>query len=176
MSDPCYVYFAIRRQKENPGWNGTGPRVIREVDRHLDTVSVLKDRTARIPGIWRIYRSVNRRDLMKTDIELAKVLIDRIHKPNIDDKPVDKLWKSLLMQPRNKFERKYLVDFDSTNKELYNEIIGVLKPFEVIEMEKPTPNGMHIICKPFDVRLMNDFPEVSVHKDGLLYMERYTID
>lgn len=34
-------------------------------------------------------------------------------------------------------------------------------------------NGWHLVCDPFDVRILERFPYASVHKDGLLYLERY---
>lgn len=185
-----HVYCAIKRKKENiPEHLINGPIVIRESDIHEDTISLLKESTKKYPGIWRIYRSVNKRDVKKSELELVKTLIDK-HTTHIkpDIKPVPRLWKTILMQPRNKAEYKYLIDIDNVAiidsvKEILTDYITnynnsgknkrLMNSFDTIK----TPNGYHIIIEPFDIRILNHFSEkdCSINKDGLLFIERYTL-
>ena len=188
--DFIHVYCAIKRKKENiPEHLINGPVVIRESDIHEDTISLLKESTKKYPGIWRIYKSVNKRDVKKSELELVKTLIDK-HRTSArqgDLKPVPRLWKTILMQPRNKAERKYLIDIDNVAiidsvKEILTNYINdynngqnkqLMNSFDTIK----TPNGYHIIIEPFDVRILNHFSEkdCSINKDGLLFIERYTV-
>ena len=168
-----YVYQAIRRTKENS--TTSGPRVIREPDVHEDTVGVLKKAIQGYPGTWRIYRSVNLRDVRKAEIELAKTLIDRAYAPQDGQKNVLSLWKTILMQPRNKAERLYLVDIDTTDDEKALEIVDIVVELAGHGETVQTPNGWHFLCKPFDVRVLEQFDCASVHKDGLLFVERIEV-
>ena len=187
--DFIHVYCAIKRKKENtPEHLSNGPIVMRESDIHEDTISLLKESTKKYPGVWRIYKSVNKRDVKKSELELVKTLIDK-HTTSINNiKPVPRLWKTILMQPRNKAERKYLIDIDNVDiidsvKEILTDYITnhnnsdqnkqLMNSFDTIK----TPNGYHIIIEPFDVRILDHFSEkdCSINKDGLLFIERYTV-
>lgn len=184
-----HVYCAIKRKKENtPEYLINGPTVIRESDIHEDTVSLLKESTKKYPGVWRIYRSVNKRDVKKSELELVKTLIDKHTTRQGDFKPVPRLWKTILMQPRNRAERKFLIDIDNiaiidTVKEILTNYIndynnnGKNKQLMTLFDTIKTPNGYHIISEPFDERILSNFSkdDCSINKDGLLFIERYTV-
>ena len=40
-----------------------------------------------------------------------------------------------------------------------------------ILLEQETRQGFHFITHSFDSRILNDIPDVSINKDGLLYLE-----
>lgn len=168
-----YVYQAIRRRKENKTIEG--PRVIRQVDYHDDHRWVehrLKKAIQDYPGIWRIYKSVNRRDYNKARLELAHTLINQLVKPEGNsDKNPESLWKDILMKPSNKAERLFLVDVDSTDydeKKAVQDVLRLVKFHQVT----PTPNGQHIITDPFDPRSIEKlFPYAEVKKDALVYVD-----
>lgn len=169
-----HVYHAIRRQKENEVIEG--PRIIREVDSYRDPVAILKKATSDIPGVWRIYRSVNKRSVQKAELELIKTLIDRnINPGSQSNKPVGSLWKTILMQVRNKAERKYLLDIDNINSEIPAKV-GQILGNKVLESHN-TPNGYHLIVEPFDPRLFEGdwCDDITINKDGLLYLSRYEV-
>lgn len=170
--DKFYVYQAVRRQKEND--NIEGPRIIREISSYTNPINMLKKATSEYPGIWRIYRSVNARDVKKSEVELVKTLVDRINDPNsASNKPIPSLWKTILMQPRNKAERLYLLDVDTVDSEV-PALLGQMLGEKILESHN-TPNGYHLIVEPFDVRLIEPIEDVSVVKDGLLFIERYDV-
>jgi len=170
--DKLYVYQAVRRTKEND--NIVGPRIIREVSSYTNPINILKKATADYPGIWRIYRSVNARNVNKAEVELVKTLVDRINDPSsASNKPIPSLWKTILMQPRNKAERLYLIDIDTVNSEVPAAINRLLDG--KVHMSTNTPNGYHLIAEPFDIRLVESIEDVSVLKDGLLFIEKYEV-
>ena len=170
-----YVYLAIQRSKENANKAPT----FREVHYdHLDkddVISRLIMKTSDIPGVWRIYRSVNKRDERKTKLELIETLTKQLVFPNsVSNKNPESLWKDLLMQPRNKTERLFLIDVDCMNEAPV--VFTCLEANQVrIIMKRYTPNGMHIVTEPFDPKIINCFEHVEIKKDGLLFVEKYEV-
>jgi hypothetical protein len=70
-NDTAYIYQAIKRKKENDQ-----KQSIRYVcyDDDGKAIPYLKRQTQGIKGKWRIYRSVNPRDVRKAKLELMHVL------------------------------------------------------------------------------------------------------
>lgn len=177
-----HIYEAIQRKKENPGM--VGERCIREVcwdGDELRSIVRLKAKTSNEPGTWRIYRTVNRRDVRKAQIELAKTLIDIVAGINDTTKTVETLWKNVLSQPRNKSERLFLIDVDDAS--LANKVVQIIRAVAkaIIIDESATPNGYHIVTTPFDPRLLLDnltkeeAVNVEIKKDALFFIEKYEV-
>lgn len=171
-----YVYNAIRRPKENETIEG--PRIIRAVHYPHQDVEQVKNRLRNsclsFPGTWRLYRSVNRRDEKKAKIELAKTLIDQLTNPQgTTDKNPESLWKTILMQPRNKAERLFLIDIDSQEGVVLDEVLRALPDKRMIKDYIHSPNGIHIVIEPFNTALLRDIHQVEVKKDALLYIETF---
>lgn len=169
-----YVYQAIKRTKENESIEG--PRCMREVlyphSTEDQVIAKLKRACEVYPGTWRIYRSVNRRDERKSKIELAKTLIDQLANPNgATDKSPESLWKTILMQPSNKAERLFLIDIDTNEQSYYNSICGLVQA-ELVESCQ-TPNGFHIVCRPFNPEVLKGLVNVEIKKDALLFIESF---
>jgi hypothetical protein len=172
-----YVYQAIRRPKENPDIDGI--RVIREVGysrfTEQEIINKLKAKISTIPGVWRIYRSVNTRDEVKSKLELIDTLTRQLVLPNsVSNKDPESLWKDILMQPHNKAERLFLLDIDSKDEFVIKTIFinALINIHQVAE----TPNGFHMICDPFDPKLIESFQEtVSIKKDALVYIQTITV-
>lgn len=172
-----YVYEAIRRPKENP--TIVGPRIIREVCySHLSeeqVISNLKAKISAIPGVWRIYRSVNKRNETNAKLELINTLIKQLVLPNsVSDKNPESLWKDILMQPHNKAERLFLLDIDTKDEAVFNSVIN--NPEVVPQKVVATPNGFHIICEPFNPNHIESIADVvSIKRDALLYIQTITV-
>lgn len=167
-----YIFHAIRRNKDNTPENH-GHMKSREIclGDESRTIARLKANTT-APGIWRIYRSVNRRNVKKAELELLQTLASRLAFPtSVSDAPVTSLWKTILMQPHNKAERKFLIDVDDENA------LPLVRNIASLEIESivKTPNGYHIVCLPFDPRLIENIPNVSIQKDGLLLIDVYEV-
>lgn len=95
-----FVYQAIRRQKEN--LNIEGPRIIREVQysrfSEAQIIERLKAKISTTPGVWRIYRSVNKRDEVKSKLEFIVILTRQLVLPqSVSNKDPESLWKDILM-------------------------------------------------------------------------------
>ena len=163
-----HLFIAVRRHKDN---DASVPHVtFREVcgGDEQKTINRLKDQIAAHTGVWRIYRTVNARDVKKSELELIKTLIDRQAYPlSVSDKPVISLWKTILMQPRNKAEKKFLIDID--DKDRLQEVTS--KAEITIKIIQESPNGYHVVAEPFDLRILEGIPDVSVQKDGMIFVE-----
>jgi hypothetical protein len=116
---------------------------------------------------------------------MVKTMTDQLVAPlSASSHTPEKLWMSLLLQPRNKAQRRYLVDIDTNDEVRKNEVREVIKAWlqetrgvswEI--KENKTPNGFHLVCDQFDVRLLTPYSEfASVHKDGLFFVEKYEVE
>ena len=168
-----YVLHAIRRAKENTGLPHKSIRLpSTDIAKDIETI---KSKISREEGTWRIYRSVNKRDVFKTYKWMQHKMLDDTDMFHADR--LDRLWTKGLMQPENKAERLYLVDVDSKDAVEVDSVVITLnilgvKIDEIIE----TPNGFHIVANPFDVRDLDDCKYTEVKKDALLFIERVEND
>ena len=170
-----YVFEAVRRAKDNVDGDPVKNGYYREVcydDDYTRTINKLKAVTSQKPGIWRIYRSVNRRDIAKAKIELAKSLIDQAAGINLTNKGIETQWKTILSQPRNKAGKVWLldVDIDSLAPPRLNH-----PQIEVLSIHR-TPNGWAILVKPFDFNHIPLAEGINGKKDDLLFIERYEVE
>lgn len=169
----AYMVIALRRisasKNENVGLEKACIRKIVKSNETIDiTVNHLKKIIADEKGVWRIYRTVNKRDFDKARKILMKDLIDR---PEDLDYKIDSHWKSILMKSKCKAERKFLVDIDTKSTEVLENVLEALKMTmsDVID----TPNGYHIVSDCFDTRILKDFEDVEVKPDDLVFMEMF---
>jgi len=165
-----YVLHAIRRTKENTNLTHRTMRIpTHNIERDLP---LLRAMIKREEGVWRIYRSVNRRDINKTFLWMQHKMLDDVTNKYYADR-VDKLWTKGLMQTEHKAERKYLVDIDTDSLFGQTLIIEHLKQKGVAIIQIiNTPNGIHMVTYPFDVRFLEQFDDAEVKKDALLFIER----
>jgi hypothetical protein len=173
--DNPYILSALRRKKENPNLQELCFRQIVK-DMEID-LNILKARISKEQGIWRIYRSVNRRDLNKAFKHFQHKLID-----GIDPWGLESEWKSSLCQTENKAEKKFLIDIDNNPDQYEIDSIKnyIVKNKGIILEENRTPNGYHIITIPFDSRdiygesehrRLNSFTNLEIKKDALFFLE-----
>jgi hypothetical protein len=185
-----HVYVALRRVSASKNENaGLTKLCKRFVDKDGDEQEMLRRvrKACDEPGLWRIYRSVNKRDTEKA-LKLLQVKIIMTPEQVVDK--VDSEWKSILMGSKCKGERKFLIDVDNPDVEHYKKVLNFLHFTEVMRKDesKPykdqlrvyeqvsTPNGFHVVTEAFDTReLEKQFPDVEVKRDDLLYVESFEV-
>ena len=121
---------------------------------------------------WRIYETINWRDLRKAYFEFQKRILDwqRSDKENKMDwlQHYSSEWVSNLMRPESCASgRLFLIDKDDkkNNAQFLNELI--MRDIKVLEKYE-TVNGVHFITEPFDIRKLNGEEwNAEIHKDGL---------
>lgn len=168
-----YVYEAIRRTKENPT-PIEGPKCIRYIDWDEDehkAIKTLQNRTQMYPGVWRIYRTVNKRNVHKALNEYIKLLTDIAMRVNTTDKNPETLWRNVLCNPCNKSERVWLLDYDLP----LASVPHISDPrVTVIEAHK-TPNGWALLVEPFNTEEVKLGEKIEIKRDGLLFISREII-
>ena len=183
-----YMYIAIFRKKENKkkvmesfDTNHNNVSVIRELGRFPEEqiIKKLKATISNFQGTWRIYRSVNERDVNKAfkDLQIAMI------RGECDASKVDSKWKSILMKPKNKLGRgKWLIDVDDPEQivPVTDFIKDKLKEHKKVKYNESdievyhTPNGFGIITPKFDTREFK-FNECEIKKDALKFIEKIEV-
>ena len=125
-----------------------------------------------------MYVSVNARDTVSAYENFKKKLVEyenqAMHGKEDFRKPLmnlDVTWYSACLKPNARGTKYFLLDIDNKTQELRDRLTDVVLPLSgPILVEKETRNGYHWIVKPFDVRVLEGLEDVSVQKDGLLYL------
>lgn len=162
------VYMAFRRKKDN---NSLASDCIRQIIRDpiLD-LGILKLKLKSRGGIWRIHKTVNKRSVSKAWRQLQHKIIDD---PEIPYK-LESAWKTVLLQPASRGERKFMLDIDTLEPDHLELLNSRLKDNNIQIIESfPSPNGYHFVTLPFDVRIVNDLHFVSIHRDGYVFLELF---
>jgi len=127
--------------------------------------------------MWRIYETINWRDLKKTWYAWNQKMLDwQRSDPNGKMEWLDKVhskWTSIMMTPecRHKDELLFLIDKD--DKEEIPELELLMSAFDIIIKEKyETPRGWHYLVEPFNKGAV-DFKDFNaeIHTDGLRLVE-----
>ena len=164
------ILIALRRKKEN---NRELPELcFRQIVRDEETdMAVLRARIGQVPGIWRIYKTVNKRKLEPARKLLMKHLIDD---PKRFVFKIDALWKNCLLQSECKAERNFLIDIDCdwTEEEVMKFILD--KEIDAGLIVK-TPNGWHVITEELDTRKLQGIEDIEVKRDACYFIERFEI-
>jgi len=167
-ADYCHLYIAIRRKKDNDQkdmeWRGElcFRRVIRNEE---DDLSYMRNMVSRHPGKWRIYKTINKRDMeMGRKLLISKLTLE----PEQWKYRVDSLWKTMLLQPICKAERNILIDVDTKDLSVIAKVLVDNKVhFDRVE----TPNGFHYVCEKFDTRILEGIKDVEFKRDGYVFVE-----
>jgi hypothetical protein len=128
---------------------------------------------------WRIYETVNWRDLRKTWYEWQHTLLewqrsDKECKMEWLDK-VHSEWISAMMRPESCSSEEKLFMLDKDDKLQVPEFELLLQALNIVVVEKyETPGGMHFLTEPFVIRQVDNFKKdwnTELHKDGLRFVE-----
>lgn len=164
------IYLALRRKKDNPDLQDL---CFREVDNYGDgqALEILKTRIKNELGVWRIHKTINKRDTHKALKLLQHRMID-----NFEDVAhrLESIWKTCLLQKESKAERNILLDIDSeealeyTLDVLYNNYVDA----ESVSCVQ-SPNGYHIVLKEgMDTRPFMNNKDVTIQRDGYVFVEQ----
>jgi len=175
-ADSVDVYLALSRTKD-----GEAARCMRMVVKHPEEdLFLLEQRCLYAGGKWRIHKTVNKRDTEKARKWLLKKLIDFPEGRGF----VDSLWRTALLQPECIYgEKKFMLDIDSKDPLTLFKVEGAIQAASLksaVEtgyernfiLEKvETAHGWHYITAPFDTRVVLTIPNVSLQRDGYVYIK-----
>lgn len=159
-----HVLLAFLRKKYNPDKK---PRTLRRIAKSDEDLCILKRECEVLGGVWRIHRTVNKRSTEKAFKLLQHYLLDYPEcAPYVDSQ-----WKTILLQPECRAERRFMLDVDFKDPTKIQEILKFLEAQDKFIIEsKETPNGFHCITDPFNRELFK-FDNVTVLTDGYIFIE-----
>ena len=170
-SSSCHMFLALRREKDNSD-EYDAMSVFREIIRDEEKdLAILRAKCEAIGGVWRIYKTVNKRCFNKAFKLFQHRLIDDseeyLHR-------IDSLWKNCLLKQESRAEKFFMIDFDGTEKEF--EAFEEKMSANNINTERvvKSPNGYHIVTKPFKVETKGRSFKYEGHdvlKDGYYFVE-----
>lgn len=174
------ILMAKSRKKENKDLTasdlGIHRSIVREKSEFKDCVNHLKNICGDKDQTYRLYVSVNSRDIVKG----AKILQDELnesfyHIINGNEsmikrlKKLDSEIKSIYQKNECRSSRNFLFDLDNTNKEDVETFIDRIDG-DIIFV-KDTPNGHHIITEPFNYQEEFENMDVDRKTDGMMFLE-----
>jgi len=174
--DNLHLFIAIRRNKENKdGQELCCREIIYDEKTSLD---ILMARIRQHSGTWRIYKTVNARNIEKARLLLLMKLIEN---PENAYK-VNTIWKTCLLQPKCRVENNLTWDIDGTITMTMIELIYKERNIVIKEIIK-TPNGYNVITDICDTRLFNKeelkkeykLDDFGYSRDGLKHITRVVI-
>lgn len=185
-----YVMFAIARSKNND-LTAKQQVVIRKPIRTMEHFSHALNELRAICELrgekYYIYISINARDGRKGLIELERK-IGEMHKQlmmGAEDNNqkfrgrLDKEWYSALMQVKSRSSHYFLVDIDVPNENFTDSIIEMIQDEPHAPkclLKRRSKNGWHLVTEGFRPDILSELDDVSVNKDGLLFLESVGFD
>lgn len=165
-AESYHIMIALRRKKSND--RRLKELCFREIVYDSDRVAMncLKARIDNRPGIWRIYKTVNKRDVNPAWKLLFKMMIDE---PDKFKWRIGSAWKNCLLKKENRAEKKYMLDVDvDIIPEKLDLLMGSVH-MNVLEKIK-TPNGWHIICDAFDTRMLEGIQDIEIKRNDIKFI------
>lgn len=186
-SNRAYIITSMARPKENDSLSHNSMPMFREIisdkeniDRKLRDIESKSDgyRSTRDEEItFRLYLSANARDIRKSFFMFQKDLIDMNkqisngHEETLNKiKRLDSHWKSTIQTEGNKDDSYFIIDIDSNETDLLEEIKSDLKNRTMIREHLKTPNGHHIITDPFNYTEFERGEDTEIKTDDLFYL------
>lgn len=119
----------------------------------------------------RVYLSINERDLTKAIYELKHQMLQWDYAGSeIQFLSLDKTFRHILMQPHQRKTKYFLVDIDTTDKNVITDINRFLIDHKIEQVHSyKTPNGFHFITKPFNPNLAK-WKGVEIKPDALMLL------
>jgi hypothetical protein len=161
--ESLHLYLALARPSQ--GEKADCLRTI--IKGHYNELEILKSKLQTIGGYWRIYKTVNARDVQKARIWLMKDLLDHPEHASY----IDSQWRTALLQPECNIDKNFMLDVDTSDINKVTEIKYVIRNSggEILK-EIKSPKGWHFITKPFDTRRVCSMPDVTLIRDGYYFI------
>jgi len=171
--DKVHLFLALQRpSKQGVGCKACIRHVIKRDEE--EELKVFEAKIKAIGGEWRIYRTVNARDVNKAYKWFMKRMIDYPERASC----IDSIWRTALLQNDCKAEKYFMLDVDTEDNKKLDEAferINESGEWQIIWNIK-SPNGYHIITRPFDTREVLKLDYVTLLRDGYYYIKTINED
>lgn len=173
-TDSLHLFLAIRRKKENRDIEGA-EKVFRVIirDEEADLMSLIA-KIHKFPGIWRIYKTINPRNVTTAQKLMMKKLIDE---PETWSYRIDSLWKTCLLQPECKIGKLKLIDVDTKELKTVSSIgLDIINSGGTVLSTVETPGGFHLVVDKFDSRIMEKYKDkAEMKRDAYVFVDRIEV-
>ena len=174
-----HIYMMIKRKKENPEITCKQERCYRQVAYDDDVaIRMLKAKTADKPGVYRIYKTVNARNTAKARKILLHWFVDGLYQ----DSTMNSVWTKALLQKECRATKRALVDIDTEDESKVRDVMLKIgqwmqdgRDIDADAELVKTPNGWHMVCEPFDKRILDEFDYADVDYDRFVFVEKVEV-
>lgn len=187
FSDPNHIWLmkGISRNKDNPGEHHKFFRrmVLTCPDDIVESYNEIKQLGNQAGTVYRIYLSLNSRDVVKANFNFAKRLMDIAYgvSRGLADhlalsKKLSSEWKTELEQKSNRGTKRILLDVD--DPKIYTGVVVFVQTQmnTTLHAIRDTPNGFALSIEACDTRgLMSEFQgkEIDIQRDSMIFLEQY---
>jgi hypothetical protein len=144
-------------------------RISRNTDEWKTFIRELREFQQTTHQGYRIYSSVNERDITKAIHEFKRRQLEtdygNVYEFHTFYCDIKNRFFSCLMNPNARAQNNFLIDCDT--QEEYEHAKLQLRDSGLIIMQYPTKNGWHIITRPFNP---NDYGNMQIGKDELIFI------
>lgn len=176
--DDFYHIQILRRRKENPNMSSNS-KVVR--DYYVSSLEYLESKKEEIVKLCNVFNAratirLNKRSYRKCAWNTLKILSDTMFSNNF--RGVRRVYSKAVGRSPSDPNKTWILDLDEehlTHKDLIYQALNHenLKPdYDKIIKEIPSKSGVHLICKPFNVKdfktICNSLkiPNIEIHKDN----------
>jgi hypothetical protein len=182
--DSFYFLQVLKRRKDNPDLGKDMKHIADYYIYSLDQFDELKPRIIAQCDVEnaRAYFRINRRDAKKVAMQVLKRIVDYIMSE--DYRAVKNAFASCAGEFHSDPDKKWIVDVDwkdipeGVDQDEYLNIL-ISKVQELVAQTgrdntvimMPTKNGVHVICRPFNLQKFRDaYEAIDVHKDNMVIL------
>lgn len=139
-------------------------------------------------GAYRMYVSLNARNVIKTAFSFQRKLLDigeglANGRPDTLElaKKIGSLWKSELAQTCNRGTKRFLLDFDGPiNEGCLNRVLALVGSDGKLVCQRKTPSGVHVVIEACDTRPLesecdSSGQKMEVHRDSWVFVDYWTV-
>jgi hypothetical protein len=183
-----YLLAVMARPKENASVSHNDTPMFREI---VTREEKIKQKVSKLRAVargyeasegeefvYRLYGSVNARDVRKSMFQFQKEILD--YEKNIVSghtesaekvKRLDKEWESVLQRDGNKEDQYFVIDVDEASRDAYECVLSKVEALTEVVFSLKTPNGFHIIVEPFNyTELDAGDVDVEVKTDNFMFL------
>ncbi len=176
-----YMLYVFKRKKDQPEGEKDNHQSVRTIKTYcIESIDHLERRWDEIVQMCEMFKArayihIQKQNHFDVSLNMMVTLAQRIQDGNTNQKG---LFDSVVGQIKTQ-EKRWIVDIDTHDLKVIGEIVEVIrncKPNEgengKLEAMIPTPNGVHLITKRFDVKTFSEkYPEIDIQKKNptLLY-------
>ena len=178
-----YFLQVLKRRKDNPDLGKDMKHIADYYIYSLEQFDELKPRIIAQCDVEnaRAYFRINRRDAKKVAMQVLKRTVDYIMSE--DYRAVKNAFASCAGEFHSDPDKKWIVDVDWKDisegldrDEYLNTLMSDVQEL-VHETGRddtlytiPTKNGIHVVCRPFNLKKFSDVYDVDVHKDNMVIL------